>query len=65
MRHWLPQELVEDRIALAGEIIGILTATIQTLRRNMQNSQGTSYLKDEAMPDYTADEAFPPLTPGT
>ena len=33
MRHWLPDELVAVRTALCDEIIGILNATIRTLRR--------------------------------
>src|SRR5437762_11491985 len=32
LRHWLPPDLIENRVALAGEIVGILTGTIQTLR---------------------------------
>lgn len=32
LRHWLPEELVAQRIALCDEIIGILTASIKSLR---------------------------------
>jgi four helix bundle protein len=32
LRHWLPSEAVSQRVSLAGEIIAILTASIQTLR---------------------------------
>ena len=33
LRHWLQQPVVEARVALCNEIIGILTATITTLRK--------------------------------
>ncbi len=32
LRHWLPQSVIESRTTLCHEIIGILTATISTLR---------------------------------
>jgi four helix bundle protein len=32
LRHWLPDDLVAQRIALCDEIIGILTASIKSLR---------------------------------
>ncbi len=32
MRHWLPEEIVEERYRLCQEIIAILSATISTLR---------------------------------
>jgi four helix bundle protein len=31
-RHWLPPATIEARVALCGEIIGILSSTIKTLR---------------------------------
>lgn len=33
MRHWLPAETVGSRQELCDEIIGMLTATIQTLKK--------------------------------
>jgi four helix bundle protein len=33
LRHWLPAEIITARLALCDEVIAILTATIQTLRR--------------------------------
>lgn len=33
MKHWLPPETIVHRVRLLDEIIGILTRTIQTLRR--------------------------------
>lgn len=32
LRHWLPHDLVTRRIALCDDIIGILTASIKSLR---------------------------------
>ena len=32
LKHWLPETVVATRVALCHEIIGILSATIQTLR---------------------------------
>ena len=31
-KHWLPSTTIEARVALCGEIIGILSSTIKTLR---------------------------------
>jgi len=31
LRHWIPKEVIEMRVALCGEAIGILTATIKRL----------------------------------
>lgn len=48
MKHWLGQEVIQNRVALADEIIAILTKTIQTLRSNFHREPtGVSYLKDE------------------
>jgi four helix bundle protein len=33
-RHWLAQSVVEARVALCSEIIGILSGSIKTLRRD-------------------------------
>lgn len=33
LKHWLPHETITQRVRLLDEIIGILTRTIQTLRR--------------------------------
>jgi len=32
LRHWLPTTVVDARVALCSEIIGILSSTIKTLR---------------------------------
>jgi four helix bundle protein len=32
LKHWLPATVVEERMALCGEIVGILSATIKTLK---------------------------------
>jgi four helix bundle protein len=31
-KHWLPQTVIDSRVALCSEIIGILTGSINTLR---------------------------------
>ncbi len=36
MKHWLPQSIIEDRIRRCDEIISILNATINTLRKQNQ-----------------------------
>lgn len=33
LKHWLPSETITQRVALCDEVIGILTATIATLRK--------------------------------
>jgi four helix bundle protein len=33
-KHWLPQPVIEGRIALCNEVIAILTASIRTLRHS-------------------------------
>jgi len=36
MRHWIPDEVVEDRIALAEEINRMLSSTIKSLKRRIK-----------------------------
>ena len=33
LKHWLPEEVIQERIKLLDEIIGILTTSIRTMRR--------------------------------
>jgi hypothetical protein len=33
MKHWLPEEVIQERIKLLDEIIGILTNSIATMRK--------------------------------
>lgn len=35
LKHWIPPGTIDARVALCGEIIAILTATIATLRRSL------------------------------
>ena len=35
LKHWLPSNVIEARTALCSEIIGILSATIRTLREKV------------------------------
>jgi four helix bundle protein len=60
MKPWLSQEIIRHRVSLADEIIAILTATMQTLRRDLQNSSGPpSYLKEDAVTPRPNDDEFP------
>lgn len=33
MKHWLPAQLIAERVALCDEIIGILSASVEKLRK--------------------------------
>lgn len=33
LKHWVPEEIIQERIKLLDEIIGILTASIGTMKR--------------------------------
>ena len=57
MRHWLNEDVVQQRTALLDEIIGILTATMTTLTREPTSAR-------EDSPSYGSDMA-PPSTPDT
>jgi four helix bundle protein len=59
MKHWLANDIIEHRAALADEIIAILTKTMDTLKRNLQRPSGSSYLKDEPIPDDINPEVLP------
>jgi four helix bundle protein len=48
LKHWITPNIIEARVALADEIIGILTATIERLRASMREARsGASYVKEE------------------
>jgi four helix bundle protein len=38
MKHWLPEDVIEERLKLLDEIIGILTRSIGTMRRKPLSS---------------------------
>ena len=69
LRHWLNQEIVSHRMALADEIISILTKTIHTLQNQLRQSPpSASYIREEGQP-YETDakigqppENIPPST---
>lgn len=65
MKHWLTADIIVHRTSLADEIIGILTKTMDTLRRDLQkSSSNVSYLKDEQTTgDMTEDSLLPTLDP--
>ena len=47
LKHWLDDATVQHRVALADEVIGILTKSIETLRNELRNTPGkTSYLRE-------------------
>jgi len=37
MKHWLTEDVVVERVALCGEIIAILTQSINRLRKTGEN----------------------------
>ena len=47
MRHWLNAQTIQERVFLLDEIIGILTATITTLRRQLTSDSRASTLHEE------------------
>ncbi|HEY5705134.1 MAG TPA: four helix bundle protein [Terrimicrobiaceae bacterium] len=47
MRHWLDADIIEKRVRLLDEIIGILTATITTLKRRTSAPPNSSTLREE------------------
>jgi four helix bundle protein len=64
LKHWLDNTTIQQRVQLPDEIIGILTSSIQTLRRELQTAPSkTTYLREEA-PAYGSDgPSVPPLDP--
>ena len=57
---WLPQDIIQHRVALADEIIAILTTTLETLRRQLQKSNtSVSYLKEEDGTPWLIDDDLP------
>ncbi len=60
MKHWLSEDVVQQRTELLDEIIGILTATITTLRKGMSvEGRGTSVYEDS--PSYGSGTIPDPL----
>ena len=47
MRHWLGANIIDERVRLLDEIIGILTATITTLKRQTNPPANSSVLREE------------------
>lgn len=61
MHHWLTAPVIEHRLALADQIIGILTKAILTLQSELRKPQSkTSYLHEDSFPDEISEE-LPPL----
>ena len=47
MHHWLNAQTIQERIRLLDEIIGILTGTIETLKRQIASDSHSSTLHEE------------------
>jgi four helix bundle protein len=41
MKHWLPEDVIQERIKLLDEIIGILTSSIGTMRKKRVSTPDT------------------------
>jgi four helix bundle protein len=63
MRHWMPPDVVAARIALADEIIGILTASIERLRTDLSAGQSRTHSVRESGVEYDWDSTPLPLDP--
>ncbi len=61
MKHWLSEDVVQQRTELLDEIIGILTATITTLRREEVSRVGGRGRVREDSPSYGSDTVSKPL----
>jgi four helix bundle protein len=58
MKPWLEERVIQHRVGLADEIIGILTSTIATLQADLQRDRSrTSYLRDEPVSAYSEADA--------
>jgi four helix bundle protein len=60
MKHWLKAEVIVQRVALRDEIIGILTASIGTLRSSAGNQQRRSNVVREDIAVYGHDSEHDP-----
>ena len=47
MHHWLNAQTIQERVRLLDEIIGILTATISTLKRQITSDSRPATLHEE------------------
>ncbi len=61
LKHWLSVEIIQDRTRRLDEIIGILTSTIGTLRRELARHQSSVPALKEDNPEYGAEAAASPL----
>jgi four helix bundle protein len=46
LKHWVPGEIIEQRVVLAEEINRILSSTIKRLADNVQDIEDTFYVQD-------------------
>ncbi len=62
MKHWLSEDVIPQRTGLLDEIIGILTATITTLRREeVSRVEGRGRVREDQV-DYGLDSGAVPST---
>jgi four helix bundle protein len=59
MKRWLDEDVVQHRTQLAGEIVGILTTTIERLRREPSDpATRATQVKEDAL-EYVCDTGLP------
>ena len=65
MKHWLSDEVMEHRASLAGEIIAILTTTIENLRKSAPviREDAAEYSTDKCEPSSSLDPCLLTLVP--
>ena len=61
MKHWLSEDVVQQRTELLDEIIGILTATITTLGKEKGSRVAGRGRVREDSPSYRSDTMSEPL----
>ena len=61
MKHWLSEDVISKRTGLLDEIIGILTATITTLRKEEGSIVKGQGRVREDLPSYGSDTKYEPL----
>ena len=67
LKNWLSPETIHDRVRRLDEIIGILTRTIKTLRRELRSPSAAASTLKEDSPEYQLDPPEPgaPRPPDT
>ena len=55
MKHWLGQDVIEQRSALCGEIIAFLTSSINSLQASLNGGASSTQAFKETGTDYVVD----------